>query len=83
LFSFLAWGTGNVSLSFLPTVPLLINFTVTFTKKKEEERKKERLDLNMWMLVAAPQMAYLIQPCLPSLINHSSRGAKLSRKGEI
>jgi hypothetical protein len=35
LLPFPAWGTGNVSLPFLPTVPLLINFTVTFTKKKE------------------------------------------------
>jgi hypothetical protein len=35
LLPFPVWGTGNASLSFLPTVPLLINFTVTFTKKKE------------------------------------------------
>jgi hypothetical protein len=31
---FPAWGTGNASLPFLPTLPLLINFTVTFTKKR-------------------------------------------------
>jgi hypothetical protein len=30
-------GTGNASLSFLPPIPLLINFTVTFTKKKKKE----------------------------------------------
>jgi hypothetical protein len=28
------------SLSFLPTVPLLINFTVIFTKKEKEEEKR-------------------------------------------
>jgi hypothetical protein len=39
LLPFPAWGTGNASLSFLPTVPLLINFTVTFTKKKKERKK--------------------------------------------
>jgi hypothetical protein len=36
LLPFPAWGTGNVSLSFLHTVPLLINFTVTFTKSKKK-----------------------------------------------
>jgi hypothetical protein len=32
-------GTGNVFIvSFLPTVPLRINFTVTFTKSKTKQK---------------------------------------------
>jgi hypothetical protein len=30
------------SLSFPPTVPLLINFTVIFTKKKKKKKKKKK-----------------------------------------
>jgi hypothetical protein len=36
------WGTENASFFFLPTVPLLINFTVTFAKNKKPKPPKNQ-----------------------------------------